>query len=172
MEIYTSIYFVELQCDDVLPDSISSKGCEHVPGRANFDFLVSVTTKCPNHEIFTGSKKLDGICRSLQFADAISFPNYLGHRNLNEAIRSISSYKMFIKQGCSNHFEEFVCALHFLKCNDKKPPCRRICELSRNSCAPKLMELGLKWPRFLSCGRFPDSDYADVCIGGTKKSNK
>ncbi|XP_066916483.1 uncharacterized protein [Clytia hemisphaerica] len=126
--------------------------------------------KCPNHEVFTGSRKLDGICRGIQIDDQISFPNYLGHRNLNEAIKSISSYKVFIKLGCSNQFERFVCALHFPKCNNKKPPCRQICELSRDSCAPKLMEFGMKWPVFLGCGRFPDSEYADVCIGGTKKA--
>ncbi|XP_009643810.1 secreted frizzled-related protein 5 [Egretta garzetta] len=57
----------------------------------------------------------------------------------------------------------FLCSLFAPVCLDRPVyPCRSLCEVVRDSCAPVMESYGFPWPEMLHCGKFP-SDH-ELCI--------
>ncbi|RWR99382.1 hypothetical protein B4U80_05175, partial [Leptotrombidium deliense] len=47
------------------------------------------------------------------------------------------------------------------------PPCRALCEASRNGCEFLMNKFGMKWPDYLDCNNFPNEEDGTRCIGSS-----
>ena len=87
-------------------------------------------------------------------------------------IQTIQNYEPLFKVGCSDHLKNFICSYYFPKCESNKvlPPCRELCEKSRNGCSQLIERFGFRWPEQLKCDRFPKrNSKEDNCFSGKIK---
>lgn len=98
------------------------------------------------------------MCTGLGYHN-FSLPNFRGHRLISAASQELSLFKLFIQTRCSQAIAHFLCYYYAPPCSSHPPyplpPCRELCEFSRQECLPVLERLGLHWPRHMNCDRFP-----------------
>ncbi|KAF1453421.1 Secreted frizzled-related protein 5, partial [Spheniscus demersus] len=90
-------------------------------------------------------------------------PNLLEHETMAEAKQQASSWVPLLAKQCHTDTQLFLCSLFAPVCLDWPVyPCRSLCEVVRDSCAPVMESYGFPWPEMLHCGKFP-SDH-ELCI--------
>ncbi|KAH0623834.1 hypothetical protein JD844_006988 [Phrynosoma platyrhinos] len=90
-------------------------------------------------------------------------PNLLEHESMPEVKQQASSWVPLLAKRCHSDTQVFLCSLFAPVCLDRPIyPCRSLCEVVRDSCAPVMESYGFPWPEMLSCNKFPFDN--DLCI--------
>ncbi|NXC39667.1 SFRP5 protein, partial [Penelope pileata] len=90
-------------------------------------------------------------------------PNLLEHESMAEAKQQAGSWVPLLAKQCHTDTQLFLCSLFAPVCLERAVyPCRSLCEVVRDSCAPVMESYGFPWPEMLHCGKFP-SDH-ELCI--------
>ncbi|XP_013417178.1 secreted frizzled-related protein 3 [Lingula anatina] len=95
-------------------------------------------------------------------------PNLLHHSTQENAILAIEQYEELVNASCSDALVFFLCSMYAPICavdfqSEPIPPCRSVCERSRQGCEPLMNEYNVSWPESLNCNRLPMYDRG-VCI--------
>ncbi|KAG8223324.1 hypothetical protein J437_LFUL001201 [Ladona fulva] len=97
-------------------------------------------------------------------------PNLLNHTDQMAANEELRKFSPLVKIECSRDLPFFLCNIFVPECGrgNTEPvlPCRSMCERVKSGCDAAMEKLGIVWPDYLSCEKFPDSDDPDkVCTG-------
>ncbi|KAF6129474.1 corin, serine peptidase [Phyllostomus discolor] len=100
------------------------------------------------------------LCMNLPY-NHTNYPNYLGHRTQKEASISWESslFPALVQTNCYKYLMFFACTILVPKCDvntsQRIPPCRALCEHSKERCESVLGIVGLQWPEDTDCNQFP-----------------
>uniref|UniRef100_A0A8C6FZG1 Corin, serine peptidase n=1 Tax=Moschus moschiferus TaxID=68415 RepID=A0A8C6FZG1_MOSMO len=103
------------------------------------------------------------LCLNLPY-NHTNFPNYLGHRTQKEASISWESslFPALVQTNCYKYLMFFACTVLVPKCDEdthqRIPPCRALCEHSKERCESVLGIVGLQWPEDTDCNQFPEEN--------------
>uniref|UniRef100_A0A2K5CUE0 Corin, serine peptidase n=1 Tax=Aotus nancymaae TaxID=37293 RepID=A0A2K5CUE0_AOTNA len=103
------------------------------------------------------------LCMNLPY-NHTSYPNYLGHRTQKEASISWESslFPALVQTNCYKYLMFFACTILVPKCDvntgERIPPCRALCEHSKERCESVLGIVGLQWPEDTDCSQFPEEN--------------
>ncbi|XP_034267246.1 atrial natriuretic peptide-converting enzyme isoform X1 [Pantherophis guttatus] len=103
------------------------------------------------------------LCLNLPY-NYTHYPNYLGHRTQKEASVSWESslFPALVQTNCYKYLMFFACTILVPKCdfqtNERIPPCRTLCEQSKERCESVLGIVGLQWPEDTDCAQFPEEN--------------
>ncbi|XP_061440437.1 atrial natriuretic peptide-converting enzyme isoform X2 [Rhineura floridana] len=103
------------------------------------------------------------LCMNLPY-NYTNYPNYLGHRTQKEASISWESslFPALVQTNCYKYLMFFACTILVPKCdlqtNRRIPPCRALCEQSKEKCESVLGIVGLQWPEDTDCSQFPEEN--------------
>nr|XP_035149642.1 atrial natriuretic peptide-converting enzyme isoform X2 [Callithrix jacchus] len=103
------------------------------------------------------------LCMNLPY-NHTSYPNYLGHRTQKEASVSWESslFPALVQTNCYKYLMFFACTILVPKCDvntgERIPPCRALCEHSKERCESVLGIVGLQWPEDTDCSQFPEEN--------------
>ncbi|XP_069057747.1 atrial natriuretic peptide-converting enzyme isoform X2 [Pleurodeles waltl] len=147
----------QLQCLD------AENRCTHPPcldlcGSSPVCAMANNRTNCSQCETITLE-----LCMNLPYNFTI-FPNYLGHRSQKEASISWESslFLALVQTNCYKYLMFFACTILVPKCEPQTtqriPPCRSLCEHSKERCESVLGIVGLQWPEDTDCTQFPDEN--------------
>ncbi|KAG8435444.1 hypothetical protein GDO86_013397 [Hymenochirus boettgeri] len=90
-------------------------------------------------------------------------PNLLDHETMPEVKQQASSWVPLLAKRCHRDTQLFLCSLFAPICLERPIyPCRSLCEVVRDSCAPVMESYGFPWPEMLNCNKFPVDN--DLCI--------
>ncbi|XP_051054158.1 LOW QUALITY PROTEIN: atrial natriuretic peptide-converting enzyme [Phodopus roborovskii] len=110
------------------------------------------------------------LCMNLPY-NHTHFPNYLGHRTQKEASISWESslFPALVQTNCYRYLMFFACTILVPKCDvntgQRIPPCRLLCEHSKEHCESVLGMVGLQWPEDTDCNQFPEEISANqTCL--------
>ncbi|XP_060044083.1 atrial natriuretic peptide-converting enzyme isoform X2 [Erinaceus europaeus] len=110
------------------------------------------------------------LCMNLPY-NYTQYPNYLGHRTQNEASISWESslFPALVQTNCYKYLMFFACTILVPKCDvntsQRIPPCRVLCEHSKERCESVLGIVGLQWPEDTDCNQFPEeSSDNETCL--------
>ncbi|EDL89997.1 corin, isoform CRA_b [Rattus norvegicus] len=101
------------------------------------------------------------LCMNLPY-NLTHYPNYLGHRTQKEASISWESalFPALVQTNCYKYLMFFACTILVPKCDvntgQRVPPCRLLCEHSKERCESVLGIVGLQWPEDTDCSQFPE----------------
>ncbi|VTJ85256.1 Hypothetical predicted protein, partial [Marmota monax] len=93
-----------------------------------------------------------------------NYPNYLGHQTQKEASISWESslFPALVQTNCYKYLMFFACTILVPKCDvntgQRIPPCRVLCEHSKERCESVLGIVGLQWPEDTDCNQFPEEN--------------
>ncbi|KAG9490119.1 hypothetical protein GDO78_005808 [Eleutherodactylus coqui] len=119
-------------------------------------FDIGLSTKC------VSIPKELGMCHDLGYTE-MRLPNLMGHTTIPEVVSKTAEWHKLLQTGCHPYARMFLCSLFAPVCLDTFiPPCRSMCEVVRDSCAPVLSCYDQSWPDSLNCDRFPAGD--DMCL--------
>ncbi|XP_074807560.1 atrial natriuretic peptide-converting enzyme isoform X6 [Natator depressus] len=131
------------------------------PDSCGTSFLCDMTnsqTNCSQCEPITLE-----LCMNLPY-NYTNYPNYLGHRTQKEASISWESslFPALVQTNCYKYLMFFACTILVPKCdpqtNQRIPPCRVLCEHSKERCESVLGIVGLQWPEDTDCTQFPEEN--------------
>uniref|UniRef100_A0A8C9DTE9 Atrial natriuretic peptide-converting enzyme n=1 Tax=Prolemur simus TaxID=1328070 RepID=A0A8C9DTE9_PROSS len=103
------------------------------------------------------------LCMNLPY-NYTSYPNYLGHGTQKEASVSWESslFPALVQTNCYKYLMFFACTILVPKCDvnsgQRVPPCRALCEHSKERCESVLGIVGLQWPEDTDCNQFPEEN--------------
>ncbi|KAM7102907.1 LOW QUALITY PROTEIN: secreted frizzled-related protein 5 [Ciconia maguari] len=100
------------------------------------------------------------LCRDVGYK-RMRLPNLLEHETMAEAKQQAAARVPLLAKQCTptpSSSSLPLCAV----CLDRLYPCRSLCEVVRDSCAPVMESYGFPWPEMLHCSKFP-SDH-ELCI--------
>ncbi|XP_019480160.1 PREDICTED: atrial natriuretic peptide-converting enzyme isoform X3 [Hipposideros armiger] len=103
------------------------------------------------------------LCMNLPY-NHTNYPNYLGHRTQKEASISWESslFPALVQTNCYKYLMFFACTILVPKCDvntsQRIPPCRALCEHSKEHCESVLGIVGLQWPEDTYCNQFPEEN--------------
>ncbi|XP_055102538.1 atrial natriuretic peptide-converting enzyme isoform X2 [Symphalangus syndactylus] len=103
------------------------------------------------------------LCMNLPY-NSTSYPNYFGHRTQKEASISWESslFPALVQTNCYKYLMFFACTILVPKCDVNTgqliPPCRALCEHSKERCESVLGIVGLQWPEDTDCSQFPEEN--------------
>uniref|UniRef100_A0A4X1UKW1 Atrial natriuretic peptide-converting enzyme n=1 Tax=Sus scrofa TaxID=9823 RepID=A0A4X1UKW1_PIG len=103
------------------------------------------------------------LCMNLPY-NYTNYPNYLGHRTQKEASISWESslFPALVQTNCYKYLMFFACTILVPKCDEitsqRIPPCRALCEHSKDRCESVLGIVGLQWPEDTDCSQFPEEN--------------
>ncbi|XP_023388009.1 atrial natriuretic peptide-converting enzyme [Pteropus vampyrus] len=103
------------------------------------------------------------LCMNLPYNHTY-YPNYLGHRTQKEASISWESslFPALVQTNCYKYLMFFACTILVPKCDvntsQRIPPCRALCEQSKERCESVLGIVGLQWPEGTDCNQFPEEN--------------
>ncbi|XP_054543954.1 atrial natriuretic peptide-converting enzyme isoform X2 [Talpa occidentalis] len=129
-------------------DSCGSAPCEPNNGQNNCSQCEPITLE---------------LCMNLPY-NHTNYPNYLGHRSQKEASISWESslFPALVQTNCYKYLMFFACTILVPKCDvntsQRTPPCRVLCEHSREHCESVLGLVGLQWPEDTDCNQFPEEN--------------
>ncbi|XP_032226769.2 uncharacterized protein LOC5502605 isoform X2 [Nematostella vectensis] len=134
----------------------------------------SINTERPPNVTQTSCERLKSkICLGFGYNDTI-LPNHLNHKSQGEAMRGMQRFLPFIRANCSTSLKALVCAAYFPRCTKPQsyaaPPCRELCERSRDECARLMDAFGFAWPRQLRCEDLPRDGLAKCEMNRSQKA--
>ncbi|PVD38673.1 hypothetical protein C0Q70_01292 [Pomacea canaliculata] len=102
-----------------------------------------------------------------------SFPNMIGNEGEDEVTNMILLMKALeAATSCYKYLMVFACSAFLPPCSGNQtlghhlvPPCRSLCQATRDRCEIFLDIFYMPWPEALSCDRLPDSPEPGVCVG-------
>ncbi|XP_069868404.1 atrial natriuretic peptide-converting enzyme isoform X1 [Dipodomys merriami] len=100
------------------------------------------------------------LCMNLPY-NHTNYPNYLGHQTQKETSISWESslFPALVQTNCYKYLMFFACTILVPKCDvntgQRIPPCRALCEHSKERCESVLGIVGLQWPEDTDCNQFP-----------------
>ncbi|XP_036188958.1 atrial natriuretic peptide-converting enzyme isoform X2 [Myotis myotis] len=103
------------------------------------------------------------LCMNLPY-NYTHYPNYFGHRTQKEASISWESslFPALVQTNCYKYLMFFACTILVPKCDmntsQRIPPCRALCEHSKERCESVLGIVGLQWPEDTDCNQFPQEN--------------
>ncbi|XP_006894225.1 PREDICTED: atrial natriuretic peptide-converting enzyme [Elephantulus edwardii] len=103
------------------------------------------------------------LCMNLPY-NYTNYPNYLGHRTQKEASISWESslFPALVQTNCYKYLMFFACTILVPKCDvnttQRIPPCRALCQHSKERCESVLGIVGLQWPEDTDCNQFPEEN--------------
>nr|XP_027793443.1 atrial natriuretic peptide-converting enzyme [Marmota flaviventris] len=103
------------------------------------------------------------LCMNLPY-NHTNYPNYLGHQTQKEASISWESslFPALVQTNCYKYLMFFACTILVPKCDvntgQRIPPCRVLCEHSKERCESVLGIVGLQWPEDTDCNQFPEEN--------------
>ncbi|XP_034020436.1 atrial natriuretic peptide-converting enzyme isoform X2 [Thalassophryne amazonica] len=109
------------------------------------------------------------LCMNLPY-NLTSFPNYLGHLSQRESSVSWESslFPALVQTGCYQYLMFYACTLLVPKCepvtHQRVPPCRSLCQNSKEKCELVLGIVGLQWPDDTDCSQFPEEGGNVTCL--------
>ncbi len=120
---------------------------------------VPVSSQLPAYECIPITEV--PICSELGYEYA-SFPNMRNQRHQSEANSELAQWKELLEAGCSDVMVHLLCAIYAPFCTTDipnfvpYPPCKDMCDYTRNECEPVLEEHGLTWPTaaILNCSTY------------------
>ncbi|XP_038066269.1 uncharacterized protein LOC119736301 [Patiria miniata] len=136
-----------------------------MPG-AKYDPLVYWSPPPVVTSDFTAACKEEGCvdvlhskCRSFGFW-VTSYPNLLGHTNMQEALDELDRLVPFIDSGCSDKLQVFACYAFFVTPSTTnhasvRLPCQSACQEIWKSCRRTAGKLFEKRPRLMTCRLYP-----------------
>ncbi|NWH66545.1 SFRP5 protein, partial [Geococcyx californianus] len=102
------------------------------------------------------------LCRDVGYK-RMRLPNLLEHESMAEAKQQASSWVPLLAKQCHTDTQLFLCSLFAPVCLERPVyPCRSLCEVVRDSCAPVMESYGFPWPEMLHCNKFPSDQ--ELCI--------
>lgn len=109
--------------------------------------------------------KLD-YCRHLGY-NVTTYPNHLGHNNLQEVMTDVISFREMVDAECFRHAYDFVCRLLQPPCINRSPLdpnpapiCREYCLTFASNCGDRIPD---RFRKALDCDKFPESTGVDSC---------
>lgn len=107
------------------------------------------------------------MCRNMPY-NLTRLPNLLHHSTQENAQLAIDQFELLRWTKCSDQLEFFLCSMYAPICTvdfatEAVPPCRSVCEASRDGCEPLLRRFNIPWPESLECAHLPVYDRG-VCI--------
>ncbi|KAL3842351.1 hypothetical protein ACJMK2_020377 [Sinanodonta woodiana] len=107
------------------------------------------------------------MCKSMPY-NMTRMPNHLYHSTQENANLAIEQFHELIKTNCSADLLFFLCAMFAPICTpefqpDAIPPCKSVCESSRQGCEPLMIQHNVSWPDALNCDLLPQYDRG-VCV--------
>ncbi|XP_015268246.1 PREDICTED: atrial natriuretic peptide-converting enzyme [Gekko japonicus] len=136
----------------------TSTSCPDSCGNSSLCNVNSSRVNCSQCEPITLE-----LCMNLPY-NYTNFPNYLGHRTQKEASISWESslFPALVQTNCYKYLMFFACTILVPKCNPQTnqriPPCRALCEQSKERCESVLGIVGLQWPEDTDCTQFPEEN--------------
>ncbi|KAI8488584.1 hypothetical protein Bbelb_336130 [Branchiostoma belcheri] len=118
------------------------------------------------------------MCRNLPYKQTM-YPkgtgNALGHRTQEDAVRFIAQHQLqrLVESDCSPDLRLFFCSVFVPACTptgEIVPPCRTLCQATRQSCRGVLQRENIRWPRELQCGRYPIPGTGKGCTEGLQSA--
>lgn len=106
------------------------------------------------------------MCKKYGYNHTI-LPNFAGHSYHQDALIRFRGYVPFIRYGCSEHLELFLCSVYFPKCDrgTRVGPCQSLCRTVESECRSTLLNLGFPWPAELDCANFEaKTQHTENCI--------
>lgn len=103
------------------------------------------------------------LCQGIGYTKA-QFPNFLNHMNSEEAGLEVHQFFPLVKVNCSPYLKRFLCSMYAPVCMEDLlmiPPCKSLCLLARQGCAPLMAKFGFSWPDVLACEILSDDG---LCI--------
>lgn len=114
------------------------------------------------------------LCQGLGY-NATMFPNILGHSSQDAAAMEVQQLSPLVKVDCSKDLRYFLCSVYAPNCsavsNTPVPPCRSLCDSSKQGCEAVMNRFGFTWPKSLRCDKFPRFGNA-ACVGWPKTSTQ
>lgn len=115
--------------------------------------LVFDQSKARNCEVITYAN-----CKVLGY-NMTYMPNQFHNENQTEAGTEVNQFQPLFGSKCSPDLQFLICSLYFPICtpgyDGPIPPCRSVCQRSKNGCLPILAQYGFNWPERLNCDRLP-----------------
>ena len=121
-------------------------------------------------------KSLSFCSSSFGWASNMRLPNQLGHRSASELENAIlsqqpistllNSFKNESKLDCKiEHVKLMLCTIIAPPClGVNLKPCGQLCLTARGSCKHVLHSVGVEWPKFFDCKKFPRQRSDNICI--------
>ena len=106
------------------------------------------------------------LCHGLEYNTTL-FPNMFNHKSQQEAALEVHQFVPFVKTGCSKDLAFFLCSVYAPVCTVLAipvPPCRSLCDRSKQDCEAVMKRFGFTWPESLRCDRFPKLG-DEICVG-------
>ena len=107
------------------------------------------------------------LCKGMPY-NMTRMPNHMHHSTQENARLAIEPYSELLRQNCSEDLLFFLCTMFAPICTpefqkEAIPPCRAVCEKSRQGCEPVMNEHNFSWPEALNCDNLPEYDKG-VCV--------
>ncbi|XP_054839436.1 secreted frizzled-related protein 5 [Eublepharis macularius] len=133
-----------------------------------YDYYSWQSDNFQHGRFYTKQPQCVDIPADLQLCHTVGYkrmrlPNLLDHESMPEVKQQASSWVPLLAKRCHSDTQVFLCSLFAPVCLDRPIyPCRSLCEVVRDSCAPVMESYGFPWPDMLSCNKFPFDN--DLCI--------
>lgn len=109
--------------------------------------------------------KLD-YCRHMGY-NVTTYPNYLGHKNIQEVMSDVISFREMVDGECFRQAYDFVCRLLQPPCIERSPLdpnpapiCRQYCQMFWSDCGDRIPA---RFKKLLDCDKFPESTGVQSC---------
>ncbi|XP_075699178.1 secreted frizzled-related protein 5 [Rhinoderma darwinii] len=141
-----------------------------------YDYYSWQSDNFQNGRFYTKQSKCVDIPQDLHLCHNVGYkkmrlPNLLDHESMPEVKQQASSWVPLLAKRCHRDTQLFLCSLFAPICLERPIyPCRSLCEVVRDSCAPVMESYGFPWPEMLNCNKFPlDNDLCITVQYGTKQ---
>ncbi|XP_018414626.1 PREDICTED: secreted frizzled-related protein 5 isoform X1 [Nanorana parkeri] len=133
-----------------------------------YDYYSWQSDNFQNGRFYTKQSQCVDIPQDLSLCHTVGYkkmrlPNLLDHETMPEVKQQASSWVPLLAKRCHRDTQLFLCSLFAPICLERPIyPCRSLCEVVRDSCAPVMESYGFPWPEMLNCNKFPIDN--DLCI--------
>ncbi|CAI9600610.1 unnamed protein product [Staurois parvus] len=133
-----------------------------------YDYYSWQSDNFQNGRFYTKQSQCVDIPQDLSLCHNVGYkkmrlPNLLDHETMPEVKQQASSWVPLLAKRCHRDTQLFLCSLFAPICLERPIyPCRSLCEVVRDSCAPVMESYGFPWPEMLNCNKFPIDN--DLCI--------
>ena len=114
------------------------------------------------------------LCQGLGYSTTM-FPNILEHSSQDTAALELQQFSPLVRMDCSKDLRYFLCSVYAPICSAVSktpvPPCRSLCDSSKQGCEAVMNRFGFTWLKSLRCDKFPRFGDA-TCVGWPRTSTQ